>query len=112
MRGINGQSAKERLRPRQEQSAPPLAALEAWLREPRARLSSASAVAGRTDQSGAACRRSDRFIEDERICLTNNAAGLGATDPLTGMIADWSGTIVTAYVGGRSIENVAGIFKR
>jgi hypothetical protein len=38
--------------------------------------------------------------------------GLGATDPLTGMVADWSGTILTAYVGGRSIEKVARIFKR
>ena len=34
-RGINGQSAEERLRVRKEQSAPPLAALEAWLREQR-----------------------------------------------------------------------------
>ena len=34
-RGINGLSAEERLRVRQEQSAPLLAALEAWLREER-----------------------------------------------------------------------------
>jgi hypothetical protein len=29
---------------------------------------------------------------------------LGSTDPITGMIADWTGMILTAYVGGRSIE--------
>jgi hypothetical protein len=38
--------------------------------------------------------------------------GLGSTDPITGMIADWAGMILTAYVGGRSIEKVALIFKR
>jgi hypothetical protein len=36
-RGSNGLSASERLRVRQEQSAPLLAELEAWLREERAR---------------------------------------------------------------------------
>ena len=41
-----------------------------------------------------------------------SALGLGVTDPITGMIADWTGTILTAYVGGRSIEKVARIFKR
>ena len=38
--------------------------------------------------------------------------GLGITDPITGMIADWTGMILTAYVGGRSIEKVARIFRR
>ncbi len=38
--------------------------------------------------------------------------GLGTTDALTGMVADWTGMIVTAYVGGRSIEKVARIFRR
>ena len=33
--------------------------------------------------------------------------GLGSTDPLTGMVSDWAGTIVAAYVGGRTIEKVA-----
>ncbi len=32
----------------------------------------------------------------------------GTTDPITGMV----GTITTAYVGGRSIEKAARIFKR
>jgi hypothetical protein len=29
---------------------------------------------------------------------------LGTTDPIAGMIANWSGLVITAYVGGRSIE--------
>jgi hypothetical protein len=43
-RGINGQSVEERLRVRREQSAPLVAALEAWLREQRARLSRSAPV--------------------------------------------------------------------
>src|ERR1700754_1563530 len=44
-RGINGQSFVQRLRIRKEQSAPLVAALEAWLREQRPRLSRSSSVA-------------------------------------------------------------------
>jgi len=73
-RGINGQRAEERLRIRGEQSAPLLAALEVWLRGQRARLSSASAVAGPIDYMLRRWDRFARFIEDGRICLTNNAA--------------------------------------
>jgi transposase len=73
-RGINGRSAAERLRVRQEQSAPLLAALQEWLRDERSRLSRAAAVAKPIDYL---LRRFDqfaRFIDDGRICLTNNAA--------------------------------------
>jgi transposase len=73
-RGINGTSAEERLRVRRDQGAPLLAALESWLREQRARLSSASAVAGPIDYMLRRWDRFARFIEDGRICLTNNAA--------------------------------------
>jgi transposase len=73
-RGINGQSAEERLRVRREQSAPLLAALEAWLREQRSRLSSASSVVGPINYMLRRWDRFARFIDDGRICLTNNAA--------------------------------------
>ena len=73
-RGINGQSAEERLRVRREQSAPLVAALEAWLREQRFRLSNSSAVAGPIDYMLRRWDRFTRFIDDGRICLTNNAA--------------------------------------
>jgi transposase len=73
-RGINGHSAEERLQVRREQSTPLLVALEAWLREQRARLSSASAVAGPIDYMLRRWDRFARFVEDGRICLTNNAA--------------------------------------
>jgi transposase len=73
-RGINGQSAEERLQVRKEKSAPLLAALEAWLREQRARLSNSSAVAKPIDYMLRRWDRFARFIDDGRICLTNNAA--------------------------------------
>ena len=71
---INGQSAEERLRVRQEQSAPLVAALEAWLREQRSRLSRSSSVAKPIDYMLRRWDRFARFIDDGRICLTNNAA--------------------------------------
>ena len=73
-RGINGQSAEERRRVRREQSAPLVAALEAWLRQQRSRLSNSSAVAGPIDYMLRRWDRFIRFIDDGRICLTNNAA--------------------------------------
>ena len=56
-RNINDLSAEERLLVCQERSAPILAALEAWLREERSRLSRSASVAkpadaGRTSRTG------------------------------------------------------------
>jgi hypothetical protein len=47
-----------------------------------------------------------------KVIVWDKVLGLGTTDPITGMVADWTGTIITAYVGGRSIEKVARIFRR
>jgi hypothetical protein len=71
--GINGQSAEERLRAAGAERAL-VAALEAWLREQRSRLSNSSAVAGPIDYMLRRWDRFIRFIDDGRICLTNNAA--------------------------------------
>jgi transposase len=73
-RAINGLSAEERLRIRRQQSAPVLADLEAWLRAERSCLSRSASVAKPIDYM---LRRWDRFahfIDDGRVCLTNNAA--------------------------------------
>jgi transposase len=73
-RTINGRSAEERLRVRQDQSIPILSALETWLREERSRMSRSASVAEPIDYM---LKRWDRFacfVEDGRICLTNNAA--------------------------------------
>jgi hypothetical protein len=47
-----------------------------------------------------------------KVLVWDNVLGLGATDPIIGMVADWTDMIITAYVGGRSIEKVARIFRR
>lgn len=47
-----------------------------------------------------------------KVIVWDKVLGLGSTDPITGMVADWAGLIITAYVGGRSIEKVARIFRR
>jgi transposase len=73
-RGINGLNAEERLRARREQSAPRLTVLEAWLRDERARLSRSASVAEPIDYMLKRWDRFARFIDDGRICLTNNAA--------------------------------------
>ena len=73
-RDINGLSAEQRFRVRHEQSTPVLAALEAWLREERSRLSRSASVAGPIDYMLKRWQRFVRFIDDGRICLTNNAA--------------------------------------
>jgi transposase len=73
-RVINGQSIEERLRVRQDQSRPLVDALETWLREERSRLSRAASVAKPIDYLLRRWGRFTPFLNDGRICLTNNAA--------------------------------------
>ncbi len=73
-RAINGLSAAERLAVRSEQSAPLVAALEAWMRQERAKLSRHAPVARAMDYMLKRWASFTRFLEDGRICLTNNAA--------------------------------------
>jgi len=46
-----------------------------------------------------------------KVIVWDKVLGLGTTDPITGMIADWTGMIITPYVRGRSIEKVARILR-
>jgi transposase len=73
-REINGLSAAERLVARRERSVPLVGALEAWLRAERARLSRHAAVAKAIDYMLTRWPSFARFLEDGRICLSNNAA--------------------------------------
>lgn len=47
-----------------------------------------------------------------KVLIYDKVLGLGSTDALTGAVGDWAGWIVVAYVGGRSFEKVARIFRR
>ena len=73
-RGINGQSTEERLRVRQKKSAPLVAELETWLRDERSHLSRSASVVQPIDYMLKRWGRFARFLDDGRICLTNNAA--------------------------------------
>jgi hypothetical protein len=73
-RTINGLSAEERRWVRQEQSAPLLTDLEEWLRTERSRLSRSALVLRPIDYLLRRWERFAGFVEDGRICLTNNAA--------------------------------------
>ena len=43
-----------------------------------------------------------------KVIVWDKVLALGATDPLAGDVAAWAGMIVTTYVGGRSLEKIAG----
>ena len=71
---INGKSAEERRAVRQELSAPLVADLEAWMREERAKLSRGSDLAKAMDYMLKRWPAFTRFLDDGRVCLSNNAA--------------------------------------
>ena len=73
-REINGASAERRLEVRKELSAPVLADLKDWMQTERAKLSRHSPVAKAMDYMLKRWELFARFLEDGRICLTNNAA--------------------------------------
>ena len=73
-REINGLSAAGRLAVRQERGTPLVAALEAWMRAERAKLSRHNAVAKAIDYMLTRWQAFTRFLDDGRICLSNNAA--------------------------------------
>ena len=73
-RGINGKTPAERLAARQELSAPLIAELHDWLNAQLAKLSRNHDLAKAINYM---LRRWDaftRFLDDGRICITNNAA--------------------------------------
>jgi len=76
-RAINGQSPERRKAIRQELSAPLVADLEAWMREQRAKLSRGNDVAKAMDYMLKRWTAFTRFLDDGRICLSNNAAERG-----------------------------------
>src|SRR6266566_5118641 len=42
-----------------------------------------------------------------KVIVWDIVLGLGTTDAIGGDVAAWAGSIVTAYVGGRSLEKIA-----
>ena len=73
-REFNGAGTEQRLAIRQERVRPLVAELEAWMRAERARLSRHADTAKAIDYMLKRWPAFTRFLEDGRICLTNNAA--------------------------------------
>ena len=73
-RRINGLAADDRLAARQHESRPIVADLEQWMRAERARLSRHAAIAQAIDYMLKRWPTFTRFLDDGRICMTNNAA--------------------------------------
>ena len=73
-RDINGLPAEQRLAIRQQVSRPLVEDLGTWMREQRARMSHHNPVAKAMDYMLTRWKAFIRFLDDGRICLTNNAA--------------------------------------
>ncbi len=73
-REINGLSPSQRRTVGQERSRPLLIELQAWLRERRAKLSAKSETAKAIDYSLKRWPAFTRFLDEGRLCLSNNAA--------------------------------------
>lgn len=73
-REINGMTPQERVQVRQERSRALVAGLEDWLREQRARVSKNSDTGKAIDYSLKRWTALTRFLDDGRLCMSNNAA--------------------------------------
>ncbi len=73
-RAINGLSIEQRLAVRQTHVAPLVAELESWMRTARARMSRQAEVGRAMDYMLKRWNTFSRFLDNGRICLTNNAA--------------------------------------
>jgi len=73
-REINGMMPQERVRVRNERSRSLVIELERWLREQRARVSKNSETGKAIDYSLKRWSALTRFLDDGRLCMSNNAA--------------------------------------
>jgi transposase len=73
-RAINGLSPDQRKAVRQERCAPLVASLHTWMREQRAKLSRHNELAKAMDYILKRWDAFTRFLDDGRVCLSNNAA--------------------------------------
>ena len=73
-RAINGLPAEQRPTVRQAQVKPSVAELETWMRAARAKMSWHADVSKAMDYMLKRWNTFSRFLDDGRICMTNNAA--------------------------------------
>jgi transposase len=73
-REINGLTPQQRLAVRNERSRPLIVELETWLRQQRAKLSAKNEIAKAIHYSLKRWTALTRFLDDGRLCMSNNAA--------------------------------------
>jgi transposase len=73
-REINGLAPPQRVGVRTERSRPLVTALESWLRDQRAKVSKNSETGKAIEYSLKRWAALTRFLDDGRLCMTNNAA--------------------------------------
>ena len=73
-REINGASPQQRLLARNQHSRPLVVELETWLRQQRAKLSAKNETAKAIQYSLKLWGALTRFLDDGRLCMSNNAA--------------------------------------
>jgi transposase len=73
-RTINGKTPEQRLTVRREKSGPIVADLETWMRQQRTLLSSGNDTAKAINYLLNRWAAFTRFLDDGRVCLSNNAA--------------------------------------
>src|SRR6202521_3518360 len=73
-RSINGKTPEQRLAVRRERSRPLIAELEIWMRRQRALLSTKNDTAKAINYLLNRWAAFSRFLDDGRVCLSNNAA--------------------------------------
>jgi transposase len=73
-REINGVTPEERVCARYERSRPLVIELESWFREQRARVSKQGKIGKAIDYSLKRWTALTRFLDDGRLCMSNNAA--------------------------------------
>jgi transposase len=73
-REVNGMPPQERMRVRNERSRPLVLELETWLRQKRAKLSAKNETAKAIQYSLKLWSPLTRFLDDGRLCMSNNAA--------------------------------------
>ena len=73
-REINGLAPQQRVGVRTERSRPFVTALESWLRDQRAKVSKNSETGKAIDYSLKRWAALTRFLDDGRLCMSNNAA--------------------------------------
>jgi transposase len=73
-RSINGKTPEQRLAVRREQSRPLIAEFEIWMHQQRALLSTKNDTAKAINYLLNRWAAFTRFLDDGRVCLSNNAA--------------------------------------